>query len=48
MLRHSVESQWRNVDRKFPNFDNDPKDHKVWFKYKWNESIRQWGSNHST
>ena len=49
MMRHPADgSQWRNVDRRFPDFDSDPRN--IWFGLSTDgmNPFGEWGSSHST
>ena len=48
MLRHPADgSQWRNVDRDFPDFDNDPRNIRFDLSTDGMNSFGEWGSSHS-
>ena len=41
MLRHPADgSQWRAIDREFPEFANDARNLRFAFKYRWYESFQ--------
>ena len=49
MLRHPADgSQWRNVDRDFPYFDNDPRNIKFGLSTDGMNPFGEWGSSHNT
>ena len=49
MLRHPADgSQWRNVDRDFPDFDNDPMNIRFGLSTDGMNPFGEWGSSHST
>jgi len=49
MLRHPADgSQWRNVDRDFPDFDNDPRNIRFGLSTDGMNPFGDWGRSHST
>src|SRR6185436_12429847 len=49
MLRHHADgSQWRNVDRDFLDFDNDPRNIRFGLSTDGMNPFGEWGSSHST
>ena len=49
MLRHPTDgSQWRNVDREFPDFDNDLRNIRFGLSTDGKNPFGEWGSSHST
>ena len=48
-MRHPADgSQWRNVDRQFPDFDRDPRNIKFGLSIDGMNPFGEWGSSHST
>ena len=48
-MRHPADgSQWRNVDRQFPDFDNDPRNIRFGLSTDGMNPFGEWGSSHST
>ena len=49
ILRHPADgSQWRNVDREFPDFDMDPRNIRFGLSTDGMNPFGEWGSGHST
>ena len=49
MLSHPADgSQWRNVDREFPDFDNNPRNIRFSLSTDGMNPFGEWGSSHST
>ena len=49
MLRHPADgSQWRNVDREFSDFDNDPRNIRFGLSTDGMNPFGEWGSSHIT
>ena len=48
-MRHPADgSQWRNVDRQFPDFDSDPRNIRFGLSTVGMNPFSEWGSSHST
>ena len=49
LMRHPTNgSQWRNVDRQFPDFDSDPRNIRFGLSTDGMNPFGEWGSSHST
>ena len=49
LMRHPADgSQWRNVDRQFPDFDSDPRNIRFGLSTDGMNPFGEWGSSHST
>jgi hypothetical protein len=49
MLRHPVDgSQWRNIDREFPDFDKDARNIRFGLSTDGMNPFGEWASRHST